>query len=324
MSEFLGKLNEALKSFAQGWAGNATIASLVLYVLGYISLRFHLTTFGIPADLEIVDERYVFQGAKFLVFFLPIFPSLMVLVLAVALPVRLIGRLLSCWTPESLRKRSGGFLTRVCQLTERPNLLLLSSSVISLVMIQKVMRLCFDFHDLLLTRTLEGSGLLRGVLLDPDGLSTGIYFVFLLAGTTVPAALWWRASRLASTAPTSVALRTLSAVLILLQVLLLPANYGVLVADKGVSKVRSVPTRQAPLKETEAAWLVWRGKEWTTYLVRDTASGRDDRVLLTVRSAEVTTIEASAYDRILPVLFGTPEHLAAPSGSTSGQEGISK
>jgi hypothetical protein len=58
--------------------------------------------------------------------------------------------------------------------------------------------------------------------------------------------------------------------------------------------------------------------------VRDTASAREERVLLTVRSAEVKTIEASAYEPILHILFGAPAHPGAPSGSASGQEGVAK
>jgi hypothetical protein len=72
------------------------IGSAILYFLGYLALRFHLTTLGIGADLAVLDERYLFAGAKFLVYTVAIVPSIMLvgLLLAAVLffPSRVLAR----------------------------------------------------------------------------------------------------------------------------------------------------------------------------------------------------------------------------------------
>jgi len=61
-------LSDKAKTFAVDWTAYAALGSVVLYLLGYLALRFHLTVLGIGTDLSVLDERYLFAGAKFLVY----------------------------------------------------------------------------------------------------------------------------------------------------------------------------------------------------------------------------------------------------------------
>ena len=93
--------------------------------------------------------------------------------------------------------------------------------------------------------------------------------------------------------------RALLAFLVLVQILLLPVNYGILIMDKSFARVASVANE--PLADGDAAWLVWEGKEGVTFLVR---RGNQRRVLLTVPRADVKRMEIVGFDPIVPTLFG--------------------
>ncbi|HEX4947971.1 MAG TPA: hypothetical protein VFZ34_14965, partial [Blastocatellia bacterium] len=61
-------LTAQLKEFAGSWAKYSALGSFALYVVGYLALRFHLTVLGVGTDLAVLDERYVFTGARFLIY----------------------------------------------------------------------------------------------------------------------------------------------------------------------------------------------------------------------------------------------------------------
>jgi hypothetical protein len=71
----------------QRWALLTAVGSFVLYLFGYLTLRFRLSTFGIATDLAVLDERYLFAGAQFLVYFLTAIP-IVLLPLLLLLPFR--------------------------------------------------------------------------------------------------------------------------------------------------------------------------------------------------------------------------------------------
>jgi hypothetical protein len=56
------------------WALFTGIGSFLLYLFGYLSLRFHLSVLGVDTGLSVLDERYLFAGAQFLVYLLTSFP----------------------------------------------------------------------------------------------------------------------------------------------------------------------------------------------------------------------------------------------------------
>ena len=66
--------------------------------------------------------------------------------------------------------------------------------------------------------------------------------------------------------------RGLLAFLVVVQILLLPVNYGILIMDRVAAA--SCRCRQAiRLSDGDAAWLVWEGKDGVTFLVRHGTSG---------------------------------------------------
>jgi hypothetical protein len=68
MSKPSDELKETVLKLAGNWASVTALGGFAVYFLGYLIVRFHLTVFGIGTDLSVVDERYLFAGAKFLVY----------------------------------------------------------------------------------------------------------------------------------------------------------------------------------------------------------------------------------------------------------------
>lgn len=64
MSDEAGKqLEDRVKALAAGWTAALAAVVALLYVAGYLSLRFQLDALGVAADLDVVDERHLFEGA---------------------------------------------------------------------------------------------------------------------------------------------------------------------------------------------------------------------------------------------------------------------
>jgi len=66
----------SISAILKDWSAYSAVGTFVLYFSGYLALRFHITALGIVTDLSVLDERYLFAGARFFVFFascLPVF-----------------------------------------------------------------------------------------------------------------------------------------------------------------------------------------------------------------------------------------------------------
>ncbi len=74
-------LHEKIKMIGGVWATYTALGSFVLYLLGYLSLRYQLTVLGIGTDLAILDERYLFAGARFMVYLVSTVPTVLLLLL---------------------------------------------------------------------------------------------------------------------------------------------------------------------------------------------------------------------------------------------------
>src|SRR6266498_2078573 len=129
----IGKtIADHLKSYATSWAGYSAFGSFLLYLLGYLVTRFELTMLGVARNLDVLEERYFFAGAKFVVYLLATVPSLLLLLLVPAAIVCLLWRLL----PAQLRSRFQAirpgtfyltgiiFATPATQFVARPRLVL--------------------------------------------------------------------------------------------------------------------------------------------------------------------------------------------------------
>ena len=123
------------------------------------------------------------------------------------------------------------------------------------------------------------------------------FFSALLTGAATVAALMIAALRAAPAERRLTVGRGLLAVMLMIQILLLPVNYGVLIVDKSLPQVAAVG--KEPLPQGGAAWLVWEGKDGVTYLLRRPGNARS---LVTVPRQDSTRIEIRGYDSWISVL----------------------
>ena len=141
------------------WALFTGIGSFVLYLFGYLSLRFHLSVLGVDTGLSVLDERYLFAGAQFLVYLVTSAPIALILVVIARWFLRLVR-------PASLSGDRKAILAGI---------------VFSIVLVQFVMRQCLLFANLLLQHEMPPPGWVQALLLDDTGILQPLYFSFLLA-----------------------------------------------------------------------------------------------------------------------------------------------
>ena len=306
-------LSEKIKILGSHGAAYAAGGSFLLYVLGYLALRFHLTALGVGTDLAVLDERYLFAGAKFIAYLCVMVPSLVLLVLLLG------GILYGAY--RVLPAGIAGWLGKAVTWVAQPTRLLLGGIVFSVFMIQFVMRNCFELNNLLLRSDFLGVAIPGAWLLRENEGRITLYFLGLVAGCAISGLILLMLRRQPPTGDFLVFAHYLLFFLAAVQVLLLPVNYGYLVQDKSLPRVASLDGL-TPLGPAMEAWLVWEGREGMTYLVRNRQSnpvweGREGmtylvrnrqsnpatKTLVTLPRDQVKRIEITAYDRIFPTLF---------------------
>lgn len=281
------------------WPSYAAAGSFALYLFGYLALRFRLTFLGIGTDLAVLDERYFYEGAKFIVYLVSAVPILLLIGLVIGAVA---------WAPSRLFRRRAGARARGQGLAAwgaSPVRLSLVGITLSIVVIQFVMRQPFLYSNLLVARELPAHGWLRGLLLTEEEGLRSLYFSGLVAATLVTTVIAFAISGQAHAAGVA---RTLWLVLVAvaaIQFLFLPVNYGFLITASALPRVTTLGGASAPPGGQET-WLAWEGKEGVTYLVRDRTGGGDRRMLLTLPRKDVSRIEIVGYDPILRVLFASP------------------
>jgi hypothetical protein len=264
------------------WALLTGIGSFLLYFFGYLSLRFHLSVLGVDTGLSVLDERYLFAGAQFLVYLVTSAP--------VALVLALIARFL--WQRISSRLRFG------------PQDAILWGIALSIALIQFVMRQCLPFTNLLLRPELPAPSWVQKLLLDDAGILQPLYFSVLLA--CIAGLVWLLLTAGGWEIRLWPPLNWIFAILVLIQFLLLPVTFGILIADQDVPRVTTMDGKEM-LKPDVQAWRVWEGKDSVTFLVRHWDKDKEtSRSLVTLANKGVEKTEISGYDRILRLLHGWP------------------
>jgi len=291
MADIFETVAGKLKDLGGSWASYTALGSFALYVVGYLALRFHLTALGVGTDLTALDERYVFTGAKFLVYLCSAIP----IVLMAATPVAAMAWLLVPLIPAGARKRIGHWMWRPARLAS-------AGVIVSVLMIQLVMRQCFVFGNLLLADDLPQPVWLQRLLLSENEAARSLYFSALVAGIVITLCLLLAARGRAEQTPRSRFLTALLTPLVVIQFLLLPVNYGVMIIDKTLPKVADLGGIEQ-LKEGQEAWLVWEGKDGATYLVRETGHNGAARRLVTLPQKDVKKTQIIRYDPILRCVF---------------------
>jgi len=289
MAEHWSEVTEKAGTLAGKWTAYAAFGSFLLYLLGYLSLRGQLNTYGATGGTDILDQRYLFAGCSFLVSLAVSVPSVLIIVLLLLGisygPYKLI--------PTSVKSRVARWISDWCAPGTR---LLLLGIVTGVGLIQFVLRKCFLFSNLLMSKGLPDDWL-SSILLTSDALAT-LYFMGLVAGTLISGAILFHAAlRGSEKGSASGFLVGLLAFLVTVEFLLLPVNYGVLITTQQLPRVAEMSGEKLP--EGTRIWLVSDTKDELTYFVRDP---NDQRMLLTVPRKE-SKIKIVGYDDIFCELF---------------------
>jgi len=299
MSELWKNFAEKLGGVAGKWTAYTAFGSFVLYLLGYLALRFQLSVYGVATNLDVFDEKYLFAGCRFLVYLVSAVPSVLIIVLVLAavgyVPYRLI--------PRSLKERVKNWVALWCA---SPSHLPLFGVVFAAGVIQLVMRRCFALSNLLLRSQLPDSWA-SSVLLTSDG-KLALYFDGLLGCALFIGGILVFVLQHDTT--TTAASRFWLGILVFLfavAFLLLPVNYGVLISTQELPRVTDVGAIPGS-NDARRVWLVWDSKEAVTYLVRDS---RDQRMIVTIPKKDAQ-VKVVAYDDIFCVLFGANQVESRP------------
>ncbi len=267
MPDFLEEIGEKLKQLLGGWTTFIALGSFLLYLLGYLSTRYYLTVLGVGTDLAVLDERYFFAGAKFMVYLVSTVP---VLVLIALLPAGILASLYKVTNRVRKKKTDDTVptLTRMKNWFCSPTVSAIVGIIISTLMIQIVMRQCFFFSNVLLAESLYKTELGLEQLLLADGEVLYFFFMALVGGTILTSSIWAYASSRTSQTAISKCANTLLLFLVIVQFLFLPINYGVYIQDRYLARVPDLGDR-VPLQAGQKAWLVWEGTNTFTYLVQE-------------------------------------------------------
>jgi len=258
--------------------------TLLLYLFVYQAIRFHITALGIVTDLGVLDERYLFAGARFFVFLGFCLPLLAL----IGLPAALLTKFIFDRRPHRWK------------VMFRPTALLWFSLIFALAMIQTWMNACLSLSDLPLAARLPEPRWLAEILRKHDTIDVTIFFLaLLLCGGAVS----WpviAVSRLPLHSRGLKALFGTSALMAALTVLLIPVNFGMVVMPYNMERTAAIG--KVPLAAGQQAWLLWEGKEWMTYFVK--SAGGVSIVVVPVK--EIDRIEVKGSDSLFDVLYGSP------------------
>ena len=120
-----------------------TLGSFLLYVLGYLIIRFHLTTLGLSSDLAVLDERYLFTGGRFVIYMVSAIPTIIFILIVFGGLVWLPFWSLPNAAKNSVQRGLDRLRQRMTAWWLVPDRLAIAAISFSVVTIQLVMRQCF-------------------------------------------------------------------------------------------------------------------------------------------------------------------------------------
>ena len=261
------------------------IATTAVYLFGYLALRFHLTVLGVFTELGVLDERYLFAGAHFVVFLAAMIPALALF----ALPVGALAWLM--W------RRMPALHKRIAALFRNAGLLVWTSLVLAIVAIEFLMSACLPLHDLPFGGRPEPPWLFD-LLQNPNPISRTLFFLGLTVCAMAVCAPVIAASRLPLETWGLKVLFGAAVLLATITVLLVPVNFGVVVMPYSMGRVEAMG--KVPIPAGQRAWLLWEGKEWMTYFLE--SGGR--RKLVAVPTKEIDRIEVNGSDSLFDIMYG--------------------
>jgi hypothetical protein len=305
MAELWDKAGEMLGGLATKWTGYAAVGSFLLYLFGYLALRFQLSFYGVDTNIDAFDEKYLFAGCSFVVYLVSTVPSVLILALVLMVILYLPYKLI----PVGFRSRVKGWLL---QWAANPLHMPVLGIVFAVLFIQLVERVCVVLTgNVLLAKSLPKIWI-ANVLMSNEG-RLALFFAGLISGTMITGAvLFYVLERQTVQSGLYRTLVWLLGFLFAVEILFLPVNYGILISTQLLPRVAEI-SADKPLSNGAVSWLVWDSKDALTYLVRDPG---DQRMLVTVPSKD-TMIRIIGYDNIICVLFCGN----APGDSNSPPEG---
>src|SRR5580704_8860685 len=299
MADVSSNFVEKLGSVATKWSAFAALGSFLLYLLGYLTLRFQLSTYGVATNLDLLDEKYFFAGCRFLVYLVSSVPNILLLVLLLVA----IGYVPYALTPKAVRDRLGQW---AAGWTTKPARLPLLGTILAIAFIQFVLRRCFALGNVLFQKQLPDEWI-SSVLLSSDG-RLAFYFSGLVAGALLTGGIFWYVLRRGSaTTATAKLLLAVLGFLVAVEFLLLPVNYGVLICTQLLPRVSELAGDER-LLDGQRGWVVWDSKDAFIYFI--VGSG-DKRTLLTIPRKE-GKVKIVAYDDIYCVLFSADHTNSRP------------
>ncbi len=269
----------------------AVSSSLLVYVVGYLVLRFHLTALGLGTDigLHLKDERYFFAGAKFLIYLVAAIPNLLILALPLAALAWLLYRLLPGAARAAMARWAAALPAGAISWT---------GVTLAVLVIQFLMRQVFTFSNLLVAPGLTGApAWLVQTACRPGRLS--LYFSALVAACAVSGALFYLARNRAAAGSSARTGIVLLGLLFAIELAFLPLTYGCLIFDKEIARVGTLDG-DTPLQPGQHAWLVWETERSTTYLVQEPDGSR---ALVTLKSEAIKRKMITGYDFVLERFF---------------------
>lgn len=298
MADLLKGVDDKVKMLIGNWTVVTALGSIVLYLMGYLTLRFYLTVLGIGTDLSVLDERYIFEGVRFFIYLVSSVPIIAMLLLILVVIFYVPWRVLTiavAQLPDAFRHKIGTFLSA-------SNNLALTGIIISVAIIQLIMRQALLFVNLLLAKNLPDPEWLQYLLLTENEGHRQLFFCALLAGVMISAGFLLSALSKKEKTSSSDVLTGVLGVLISVQLLFIPINYGTIISSKTMPSVRVISGSQNVAEEREA-WLIWEGREGITFLVRNGQQLEISRSLVTIPRNDVKRIEITGYDNIMRKLF---------------------
>lgn len=291
MAEPTNSLLEKLGGLPARWASFTAFGSFVVYLLGYLAFRFQLSTYGVATNLDVWDQRYFFAGCRSMVYLVSSVPNFLLIVAVIVAIAYIPYKLVPVRLKEQVKDHAATWMAAPARLS-------LLGTLLALGLIQFVMRKCFLLSNLLLAKELPCDWI-RNLLLSSPG-NQSLYFSGMVGGTLLTSVLLFFATHSGSPATSlSRMLAGLLAFLVAIQLLLLPVNYGILIASQQLPRVSELGGSEK-LVDGEEAWLVWESSETLTYLMRD-ANGKRTMIDIPKKEAKVRIV---AYDPIFNLLFG--------------------
>lgn len=287
-------VEEKVETPLTGWAANLAMAlgtgTGVLHAIGYVSLRFRLRALGVELDHGMIDERFLFEGARCLLQLLTTVPLLVLL----ASPVLVLGALLR--RARGIGPAIESLLARVTGMP--PRWLVVGGVAWAVVAVQFVMHHVIHFQNLLLDPVPCDPPWLRSVMLDGSGRLAPFYFVALLALLTPTAFAFLRLPK-NGWGPA----RGLLGLLLFIQVLLLPVHFGIVGAAAPLARLAALPGEPA----TSRVWQAFATDDSAVFLI-ERPGPPPERRLVALKSEELERLEVVGRELPLAGLAGGAGH----------------